>query len=1090
MLLLGISATVSAQHSVEISEFMAMNVFTLDDEDGNSEDWLELRNTSETESVDLSGWHLTDNAGDLRKWMIPEGVSLAPNDFLLIFASGKDRVDPRRRLHTNFKLSSAGEYLAIALPDGETVVDAFAPAYPGQFQDVSFGRPAGGGEPTYLAEPTPDSENAGPVSLGPVVTNTSHYPLMPPAVRDLVVTATVVLLDAPVDTMTLTYRINYDPEQDPIPMRDDGVAPDEAAGDGQYTALIPNAAYAAGDMVRWRVNATDTLGNPSQYPLYPEPGSSPQYDGTVVYDPDVESNLPVFYWFLRPGTQGAAGTRSGTRASVFFGEEFYDNVFVRVRGGSTTSLAKKSYKFDFNPKHHFRFDARFGRASEINMNTTYTDKSYIRQGLSYEVYHLAGAPASESFNVRIQQNGQFFSVAAFIEQPDDDLLLREGLGEEGALYKMYNNFSSGTSGVEKKNRQYENNADLAAFVSGVNGKSGEALKRYVFDHVDIPRMVCYLAGNSLTQNADSMKKNYYLYCDSDGSGEWFPLPWDLDLTFGRHYMTRDSILDDVLWADEDWVMGGSARNVPISPSHPFMGMQELPGNRSWNRLLDKLFNMPEFRAMFQRRMRSVLEEVYGHPNGPEDEKFLDLRIEELAVLLGDDAVLDLAKWGNFGQRQTLAQAITFLREDFLAVHRWHLFATHSALTVDEYPQPRAFSAEFPESQARRPGVAFGDLEVSPATGNQDEEYIQLVNPTNEDVDISGWRMAGAVTHTFLPGTVILSGSAIYVSPDVRTFRSRGASPKGDEGLFVQGGYNGHLSNWGETVCLYMPDDDGNAIACATYEGNPSLSQQFLRITELHYHPLAPSPEELAADFDDQDDFEFIELKNMSDSETLDLTGIRFTEGVEFDFTGADVTTLGPGGIVLIVNNRPAFEFRYGSGLPVAGQYMPMQLDNDGEEVKLEDPLNNTILAFWYDDDDDLGWPDIADGNGMSLEIVDSDGDYDLAANWRASTVVHGTPGTHGEGGPVQFIRGDVDESGKHDLADAIRILGYLFTDKDIGCLDAADVNDDGGVNLADPIALLAYLFTDGEDPLPPFPDCGADPTEDPMVCTEETQCGE
>ena len=154
------------------------------------------------------------------------------------------------------------------------------------------------------------------------------------------------------------------------------------------------------------------------------------------------------------------GTRTGTRSSVFFNGEFYDNVFTRVRGASSEGVSKKSYKFDFNTGHHFRFAPGVPRVDEINVNTTFQDKAYIRPQLTYESYAAAGVVGSDADTWRVQQNGAFFSVASFVEQVDADLLDRKGLDPEGALYKMFNGVTSSTSGVEKKTRRDENNSDL------------------------------------------------------------------------------------------------------------------------------------------------------------------------------------------------------------------------------------------------------------------------------------------------------------------------------------------------------------------------------------------------------------------------------------------------------------------------------------------------------------------------------------------------------------------------------------------------------------------------------------------------------
>ena len=84
------------------------------------------------------GWCLTDNAANLSKWSFP-GVTLLPGDFLVVFASGKDRRIPGSELHTNFQLSSGGEYLALVEPDGTTVAHQYAPSSPTQDPDRTYG---------------------------------------------------------------------------------------------------------------------------------------------------------------------------------------------------------------------------------------------------------------------------------------------------------------------------------------------------------------------------------------------------------------------------------------------------------------------------------------------------------------------------------------------------------------------------------------------------------------------------------------------------------------------------------------------------------------------------------------------------------------------------------------------------------------------------------------------------------------------------------------------------------------------------------------------------------------------------------------
>ena len=122
-------------------------------------------------------------------------------------------------------------------------------------------------------------------------------------------------------------------------------------------------------MVRWRVEATDTNSSTSGKPFFGDPLNSPRYYGTAALDPAINSRLPVLEWFIQ--NPGAANNRTGTRAACLFLGEFYDNIYCRIRGGSSAGLAKKSYKFDFNTGHHFRFspDPTAVRAEEFNLNT-------------------------------------------------------------------------------------------------------------------------------------------------------------------------------------------------------------------------------------------------------------------------------------------------------------------------------------------------------------------------------------------------------------------------------------------------------------------------------------------------------------------------------------------------------------------------------------------------------------------------------------------------------------------------------------------------------------------------------------------------
>jgi hypothetical protein len=124
-----------------ITEFVASNG-TLVDGDGLTSDWIEIHNPT-TEAINLAGWHLTEEADNLDKWTFPAVAQsmLDPGEYLIVFASGQDTetyIDPAGYLHTDFELSADGEYLALTDPSS-VIIHEFAPEYPRQVHDVSYG---------------------------------------------------------------------------------------------------------------------------------------------------------------------------------------------------------------------------------------------------------------------------------------------------------------------------------------------------------------------------------------------------------------------------------------------------------------------------------------------------------------------------------------------------------------------------------------------------------------------------------------------------------------------------------------------------------------------------------------------------------------------------------------------------------------------------------------------------------------------------------------------------------------------------------------------------------------------------------------
>ncbi|MBI1840687.1 MAG: CotH kinase family protein, partial [Verrucomicrobia bacterium] len=807
-------------------------------------------------------------------------------------------------------------------------------------------------QPAYFLKATPGEENRyGSTSLGPIISDATHAPSIPQDADDLVVTARVSPTFAAVQSVLMRYRVMYSNDV-VVAMLDDGKHGDGAPGDGVYGAIIPAAASGPGQMIRYAFSAVDTASRTNRLPLFKDRDHTEEYFGTVVQDLAITSALPVMRWFVK--SAGSADLDPGTQCSLFSNGEFYDNAYVRIRGGTSRNWPKTSHKIEMPVDHQFQIHPGLARVTEFDWNTTYTDKSYVRAQLVSEHQHDAGMPSPEVFPVRLEQNAKFYSVTLFTEQPDRDYLRRYGLDARGALYKGGPGSNAESEGsYEKKTRKDESTADLRALLAGV-ALSGAALENYVFDSIDLPAQVNYMATVAVTQNIDASDKNYFIYRDTEGNGEWRMLPWDMDLSFGPNALNTDTIV-----YNENYT------------SHPFLGARPyLLSDGKYNRILEAVVNVPRGRQMLLRRIRTLVDRFLAKP-------YFQNRMDELAVQLGPDVLRDKAKWGSLaffsGDTYTLAQAIARIKDEYLTPRLPYLISASIP----------GVGAANPGSQPYAPALRFGEVIASSPSGNQNEEYIQIVNPTDIAVDVSGWRLVGAVSFAFKPGTVIPTNSSVYLAQKSSAFRARASGPRGKQGLFVQGDYLGQLSSRGGSLALL--NDFGREIARTNLPANPSPAQRCLRVTEIMYHPAG-----VAGDAFKPDQYEYIELQNISPDVSLDLSGAHFSQGILFNFKDGAVMSLAPGQRVVVAKNPAAFKARYGLAAPLAGGYLG-SLQNARSGLRLEDEHNEAILDFPYS----AAWWPITDGLGFALSLADDQTPWDefgLRASWRVGGRWLGTPG--------------------------------------------------------------------------------------------------
>ncbi|MEN9676868.1 MAG: hypothetical protein RIS76_2764, partial [Verrucomicrobiota bacterium] len=149
-----------------INEVMGNNTASIPDSGGAFWDWIEMYNGGET-AINLLDYGLTDDPLRPHRWQFPDRT-LQPDSYLVVYASGLDRIGPGDELHASFRLDASGETLELTAPDKRLVSRVDVPALSG---NESLGRPPTGDESWVVYSGnavTPGAENAA-VSTGPLI---------------------------------------------------------------------------------------------------------------------------------------------------------------------------------------------------------------------------------------------------------------------------------------------------------------------------------------------------------------------------------------------------------------------------------------------------------------------------------------------------------------------------------------------------------------------------------------------------------------------------------------------------------------------------------------------------------------------------------------------------------------------------------------------------------------------------------------------------------------------------------------------------------------------------------------------------------
>lgn len=970
--------------NVVLNEFLAGNFNSLVDEDGERHDWIELHNRGLT-PVNLLGWSLTDDANVPGKWTFPSRV-LSPGEYLVVFASGKDRRAPApgNRFHTNFKLDLFGEHLALYNAEFPRVaVTAFTPRFPEQRNNYSYGR-----DPLdqwrYYATPTPGGANGGSTLIQ--VAAQPHFSVG----RGLFEQPFQLLLSTTVPGGTIRYTLNGSeptagngfPYTGPIAITNTTIVRAVVLAPNHLPSRVRTHSYIYLDSIltqpanppgfpaTWGT-AANFPGNivPAYYPMDLDPVRVNPLDSGSPIDPEKLERLkrglrefPVVSLVLDVNDMfGPNGLYPKSTSANKSANEKPCAVEMLLPDGGTGFVADAGIDLHGNasrdpfktPKHGFKlnFKADYGpttlEAPGLFPGSAARkfDDLILRPDFGVSWLHWSDV-ATEGLGA-FQRTRAIRFRDAFIKHSFRDLghpasfnryvhLMINGLywglydlSEQPFPQFAENYFPASTNGYDIYDQGLlKTNAGGTATaynaMLAINNLANNANYEALKQYLDVP------------QFSDYMLLHFLFGAQDWGNNKnWFAIRPRLPGPDGRfRYLP---------WDGENTLLNENINRVPNAG-----GSTDVPSG-----LFTKLDDNAQFRLDFADR-------VHKHMIAPDGALTVAnnlARWQFWQAHLDAPIVAESCRWGDY--RRDIHPYLNGVFTIYTRENQW--LAEHDRIQNSYLPNRHTIVL----NQFRAAGL-----------------YPAIDAPEFRQGTVAGpLTGGGAVPAGFTLAMRNPGGGTIY-------YTTNGADPR----VY----YSGLIASDAQPYVTPLPLNASVTIKARVLQGATwsALNEatftvgEFglpLRITEILYNPTGGNA------------YEFLELQNVG-ALPVNVGGFSFS-GITFSFPPA--STLAPGQVIVLANNANpvAWAARYPGVTPFG--YYGGNLDNAGERIALLDAQGRTIIAVHYDDEG--GWDRAADGGGYSLEIVDPRGDPNAPANWRASSFVNGTPGLPPVAPPVSDV---------------------------------------------------------------------------------------
>ena len=312
-----------------------------------------------------------------------------------------------------------------------------------------------------------------------------------------------------------------------------------------------------------------------------------------------------------------------------------ENAGIRTKGNMTlrsvtnSESERYSYRIKFNK--YIKGNKLLG-LDELCLNNGYSDPSYMREYLHYEILRELGMNVPETAFCRVYINGEYAGFYLAVEGLDSTFL-KDNFGEnykDGNFYKMDEGSTleyredETYSYADLKSGDDENLSEFKKFVKALNDvPTGE--KGDIESFLNVDSALKYIASNTVLSNYDSysgnMHHNFYLY--EDENGVFTVVPWDFNMSFG----------------------GFNGDNAEVGIDTPFISgsLETLP-------LINKLLSVPEYKEKYYEYINRIID-ILGD---------FESRVAEVKAVIGDYVKNDTTAFYTYDEfeKATSAESTT------------------------------------------------------------------------------------------------------------------------------------------------------------------------------------------------------------------------------------------------------------------------------------------------------------------------------------------------------------------------------------------------------------------------------------------------